>query len=59
MRHELKCSFCGKRHDQVETLVAGPDNVYICNNCVKRCNQIIAEKKAAATKDLPDKKEES
>ncbi|MGI6031845.1 MAG: ATP-dependent Clp protease ATP-binding subunit ClpX [Coriobacteriales bacterium] len=36
----LRCSFCGKTQDQVEKLIAG-DGVYICNECVKLCNDII------------------
>ena len=38
----VKCSFCGKRQEQVHKLVAGPD-VYICNECVMLCHEIIAE----------------
>src|SRR4030066_638482 len=36
-----KCSFCGKGHDEVKKLIAGP-SVYICNECVALCNEIIA-----------------
>ncbi len=38
----LRCSFCGKSQDKVVRLVAGP-GVFICNECVDLCNQIIAE----------------
>jgi ClpX C4-type zinc finger len=38
----LRCSFCGKSQEKVARLVAGP-GVYICNECVGLCNQIIAE----------------
>jgi len=38
----LRCSFCGKRRDQVRKLIAGP-NVYICVECVELCNEIISE----------------
>ncbi len=38
----LKCSFCGKGQDEVKKLIAGP-SVYICNECVDLCNEIIAE----------------
>ena len=38
----VKCSFCGKRQEQVHKLVAGP-GVYICNECVMLCHEIIAE----------------
>lgn len=39
---KLKCSFCGKGQDEVRKLIAGP-TVYICNECVDLCNEIIAE----------------
>ena len=39
---QLKCSFCGKTQDQVKKLVAGP-GVYICDECIELCNEIIAE----------------
>jgi ATP-dependent Clp protease ATP-binding subunit ClpX len=37
-----KCSFCAKGHDEVKKLIAGP-SVYICNECVALCNEIIAD----------------
>ncbi|MCK8827864.1 ATP-dependent Clp protease ATP-binding subunit ClpX [Natroniella acetigena] len=39
---QLKCSFCGKVQDQVQKLVAGP-GVYICDECIELCNEIIEE----------------
>lgn len=39
---KLNCSFCGKVQDDVKKLIAGP-NVYICNECVDLCNDIIEE----------------
>ncbi|GAB6035585.1 ATP-dependent Clp protease ATP-binding subunit ClpX [Fundidesulfovibrio butyratiphilus] len=39
---ELCCSFCGKNQDEVQRLIAGPD-VYICDECVALCNEIIAQ----------------
>ncbi|MGB9976028.1 ATP-dependent Clp protease ATP-binding subunit ClpX [Thermovenabulum sp.] len=39
---QLKCSFCGKTQDQVKKLVAGP-GVYICDECIELCNEIIEE----------------
>jgi RNA polymerase sigma-70 factor, ECF subfamily len=43
---ELCCSFCGKRNDQIDKLIAGPIfgtvRIYICNECVEVCNQIIS-----------------
>ena len=38
----LKCSFCGKTQDQVRKLIAGP-GVYICEQCVDLCNEIIED----------------
>ncbi|MEJ5348655.1 MAG: ATP-dependent Clp protease ATP-binding subunit ClpX [Desulfosoma sp.] len=39
---ELRCSFCGKSQNEVKKLIAGP-TVYICDECVELCNDIIAE----------------
>jgi ATP-dependent Clp protease ATP-binding subunit ClpX len=39
---ELVCSFCGKSQDEVKKLIAGP-SVYICDECIQLCNEIIAE----------------
>jgi ATP-dependent Clp protease ATP-binding subunit ClpX len=38
----LICSFCGKSHDEVVRMIAGP-NVFICDECVNLCNEVIAE----------------
>ncbi len=38
----LRCSFCLKSEKQIEKLIGGP-NVYICDECVKLCNEILAE----------------
>ena len=40
---ELHCSFCGKGRDQVDKLIQGPDGVYICDECVETCADIINE----------------
>ena len=43
--HErYRCSFCGKNQDQVRRLIAGPGAVYICDECVELCREIIDEK---------------
>src|SRR6056297_1325859 len=39
---QLECSFCGKSQDEVKKLIAGP-GVYICNECVDLCNDILEE----------------
>ena len=41
---EVRCSFCGKKQRQVKKLVAGR-GVYICNECVDLCNDVITEGK--------------
>ena len=40
-RH-LRCSFCGKSKDTVKKFISGP-SVYICNECISLCNEILAE----------------
>jgi ATP-dependent Clp protease ATP-binding subunit ClpX len=42
----LKCSFCGKSQKQVKKLIAGP-GVYVCDECIELCNEIIAEQFSA------------
>lgn len=42
-RREYTCSFCGKKNAEVARLIAGPNGVAICNECVDLCNQIIDE----------------
>ena len=44
----LKCSFCGKSQKQVQQLIAGPQ-IYICDECVGLCNEIIEERLAENT----------
>src|SRR5512139_3019576 len=43
----LKCSFCGKSQKQVKKLIAGP-GVYICDECIDLCNEIIEEEPGEA-----------
>jgi ATP-dependent Clp protease ATP-binding subunit ClpX len=56
----LKCSFCGKSQKQVKKLIAGP-GVYICDECIDLCNEIIEEELAEGTDvsfdELPKPKE--
>ena len=57
---QLKCSFCGKTQEQVRKLVAGP-GVYICDECIELCNEIIAEEFSedveVELKDVPKPKD--
>ena len=41
-QEQLLCSFCGKSQRQVKKLIAGP-GVYICDECIELCNEIIDE----------------
>ncbi len=56
----LKCNFCGKSQKQVKKLIAGP-NVYICDECIELCNEIIEEELAEGTEvtleELPKPRE--
>ncbi|MCH7522721.1 MAG: AAA family ATPase [Chloroflexi bacterium] len=44
------CSFCGKNQEQVRRLIAGPGAVYICNECVELCREIIQEEKPSPSR---------
>ena len=48
----LKCSFCGKSQEQVRKLIAGP-GVYICDECVDLCNEILDEELFEAGGNMP------
>jgi ATP-dependent Clp protease ATP-binding subunit ClpX len=50
----LRCSFCGKNRDQVRKLIAGP-TVYICDECVGLCNEIMAEEWQEAKEEISSK----
>jgi ATP-dependent Clp protease ATP-binding subunit ClpX len=61
-RVQYHCSFCGKNQDQVKRLIAGPGAVYICDECVELCREIIDEEVSgairpkAASKGVPPPK---
>src|SRR5437660_12653071 len=50
MRTTYRCSFCGKSQEQVQRLIAGPGGVYICDECIDLCREIIEEEQATVTK---------
>lgn len=59
-RAKLRCSFCGKNQSEVKKLIAGP-GVYICNECIELCNEILKEdvrnkKKEFVFEELPSPK---
>lgn len=53
---KVKCSFCGKPQDQVKKLISGPAGVYICDECIEICNDIIMDEfdddEESATEDI-------
>jgi ATP-dependent Clp protease ATP-binding subunit ClpX len=52
-RVQYHCSFCGKNQEQVKRLIAGPGAVYICDECVELCREIIDEEAAGPAKAKP------
>jgi ATP-dependent Clp protease ATP-binding subunit ClpX len=59
--NDRSCSFCGKSADMARRLIAGPDNVYICDECVDVCRKILVEEdhdlSTQFTGDIPTPKE--
>ena len=53
-RVEYRCSFCGKTQQAVHRLIAGPGGVYICNECIDLCREIIDEEQAMKERPAPD-----
>ena len=50
IRATYRCSFCGKSQDQVQRLIAGPGGVYICDECIDLCREIIEEEQSTVAK---------
>ena len=46
----LRCSFCGKSKESVKKFISGP-SVYICNECISLCNEILAEEEERESQD--------
>ena len=53
---KVRCSFCNKTQDQVRKLIAGPGGIYICDECVEICSDIIEEEydDERVSEDVPD-----
>lgn len=51
---KIRCSFCGKTQDQVRKLIAGSDDVYICDDCIELCAEILEEEFAGQNEKGPD-----
>ncbi|HVY62551.1 MAG TPA: ATP-dependent Clp protease ATP-binding subunit ClpX [Planctomycetota bacterium] len=58
MREVERCVFCGKSAKLVERLIAGPPNIYICNECVELCHSILADDDRRRTTKSPLKADE-
>ena len=56
VRREYRCSFCDKSQDKVKRLIAGPGGVYICNECINLCQEILNEEEALVAR--PEEKQE-
>jgi hypothetical protein len=52
-KRAYRCSFCGKAQTEVKTLVAGP-GVFICDECVQLCRQVVDKKRKPATRNAPN-----
>lgn len=51
---KIRCSFCGKTQDQVRKLIAGSNDVYICDDCIELCAEILEEELADQNDRGPD-----
>ena len=51
-KNDIRCSFCGKRQEQVQRIIAGP-SVYICDECISLCNSILQEEMQIAEVQEP------
>ncbi len=56
MNERVCCSFCGKTQDQVQKIIAGPNGVFICDECVDLCSEIIEEELGPAEEEEMDPK---
>ncbi|MFI7638450.1 ATP-dependent Clp protease ATP-binding subunit ClpX [Nonomuraea sp. NPDC049400] len=54
----LRCSFCGKGQQDVRKLIAGPPSVYICDECVVLCTEMVAEDERAESRPEPPRPRE-
>ena len=50
----IRCSFCGKTEDQVRKMISGPNGVYICDECIEICSEIVDEELGQETEETED-----
>lgn len=55
---DIGCSFCGKSQDEVKRLIAGPNNTFICNECIDLCEEILAEEEILSSPSASEKLED-
>ena len=53
-KDEIRCSFCGRTQSQVNKMIAGPDGLFICDECVEMCSSIVGEQKYYRSSDDDD-----
>lgn len=58
-KYEQRCSFCGKVKEQTKNLISGPENIFICDECVKRCVDLIREDDKRSSMDKVELKKPS
>ena len=51
---KVRCSFCHKSEDQVRKLIAGPEGVFICDECIELCSEILEEELGPEGEEAPD-----
>ena len=54
---KIKCSFCKKSQNEVRKLLSGPDGIYICDECIELCAEILEEELAGEAEEKPVNKE--
>ena len=52
---KIRCSFCGKSQEQVRKLIAGSNNVFICDECIELCAEILEEEFDNHEEEGPDR----
>ncbi len=57
MEKNNKCSFCGKPQNEAKVLIAGPNDIYICDDCISQCNLLIKEELENKGEELEELKE--
>jgi len=53
--NKVRCSFCGKRQDEVRRLIAGQNGVFICDQCIALCNEIMGEEFSGTSRSEPNR----